>query len=118
MYNNYFGNYSTYLMLKKILVIIMSEGVGLYNYNGEILTYKEYLFKYETSDHPSIQASYFSLGYLGYRNKNLIKINIDQVKVLDPKNINKDSLSEIRIEFTINKTEKLVKKLKDFWFYS
>jgi len=45
-YDNYFGNLETYTTLKKILKVYL-DGIILYLYKGEILTYSEFKDKYD-----------------------------------------------------------------------
>lgn len=138
-YDNYFGNLETYTTLKKILKVYL-DGIILYLYNGEILTYSEFKDKYDkTSDYYKNLKKidlfeYTWVNSIADIDPEVPELEYRCVSVKDPKDFLNDSLSKLEINLKLvnsYKNNKIIKsnfitelykynlvqkELKNIWF--
>lgn len=91
IYSNYTGNFYTYYIFKQLIKLFLTE-VYLYKFNNKVLTYLELLEVYKKEE--NTQSKTISQ----FINDNKItKIKYQCIKVIDPQNIDINSILDIKI---------------------
>lgn len=120
IYRSYFGNYDTYSTIKELLKIYLNK-ISLYYYKGKIYQESQLLNVYDLSNeyYKDYGSNWFVLSSV---DPLLKKLEYKCLSIEDPKDIYKDSLSEIKINFILQNLDTkydsyyiIDLKLKDFW---
>lgn len=120
LYKSYIGNYDTYLTFKRLIHIYLLT-INLYKYKGNIYNELQLrdVYEFPNNSYKKYESNWFILSKY---DSNLNKLKYNCLSVIDPKDITKDSLSEIKINFIIDNLDikydsvyLISFKLKDFW---
>lgn len=119
-YKSYFGNYDTYVTLKELIKIYLNN-INLYYYNGKLYNELQLIDIYDLNNeyYRDYGSKWFVISNL---DPLLKRFNYNLLSIEDPSDITKDSLSEIKIKFTLQNIDNnydleytINFKLKDFW---
>jgi len=125
-YSNYAGNSYTYYIFKQLIKLFLTE-VYLYKHQGFVYTHKELLSFYLTStlNHPKPYQMCSLSDFI--EDKGIEKVKYQCIKVLEPLDINYDTISDLKIKLIdVNTKGDLIqmydsiveKKFESFWDYA
>ena len=110
-HSNYAGNSYTYYIFKQLIKLFLTE-VYLYEYKGQVLTYKELLYSYQISLYNHSDPNQIKSIQELINSGDIKKIKYQCIKVSDPKYTDFQSISELNIHLLkVDKNMELVESL-------